>query len=184
MNSRPVAAKSSPGPSWSDDAYRPHFHPSSARHGYRSRLRSSAASQRRRVAAHLRNARYLSMAVLPRPSGELHPTRGGVSHRRCPAAPLDHRYHAVELRACPLSFHFAAQTRRMAQSHRGVPRSSSANAPSPGVSAPPRTTSTRRCMPEWPTGIVAQLRSSGTVRPDPSACSRGDMSTAFEERRT
>jgi hypothetical protein len=31
----PVAAKSYPGPSWSPDAYRPHFHPSYARHGYR-----------------------------------------------------------------------------------------------------------------------------------------------------
>jgi hypothetical protein len=31
----PVAAKSSPGPSWSDDAHRPHFHPSYARHGFR-----------------------------------------------------------------------------------------------------------------------------------------------------
>ena len=31
----PVAAKSSPGPSWSDDAHRPHFPPSYARHGYR-----------------------------------------------------------------------------------------------------------------------------------------------------
>ncbi len=31
----PVAAKSSPGPSWSDETHRPHFRPSYARHGYR-----------------------------------------------------------------------------------------------------------------------------------------------------
>jgi DDE superfamily endonuclease len=31
----PVAAKSYPGPSWSDDAHRPHVPPSYARHGYR-----------------------------------------------------------------------------------------------------------------------------------------------------
>lgn len=31
----PVAAKSYPSPSWSEDAHRPHFHPSYARHGYR-----------------------------------------------------------------------------------------------------------------------------------------------------
>jgi hypothetical protein len=31
----PVAAKHSPGPSWSDDAHRPYFRPSYARHGYR-----------------------------------------------------------------------------------------------------------------------------------------------------
>jgi hypothetical protein len=31
----PVAAKSYPGPSWSDDAHRPHFRPNYARHGYR-----------------------------------------------------------------------------------------------------------------------------------------------------
>lgn len=30
----PVAAKSYPGPSWSDDAHRPHFPPRYARHGY------------------------------------------------------------------------------------------------------------------------------------------------------
>lgn len=31
----PVAARSYPGPSWSDDAHRPHFCPAYARHGYR-----------------------------------------------------------------------------------------------------------------------------------------------------
>ena len=31
----PVAAKSYPGPSWSDAAHRPHFRPDYARHGYR-----------------------------------------------------------------------------------------------------------------------------------------------------
>lgn len=31
----PVAARSYPSPSWSDDAHRPHFCPSYARHGYR-----------------------------------------------------------------------------------------------------------------------------------------------------
>lgn len=38
--------------------------------------------------------------------------------------------------------------------------------------------------PASATGIVAQLLSSGTVRPNPHACSRGDTSTAFEELRT
>jgi transposase len=31
----PIAARHSPGPSWSDDAHRPHFRPEYARHGYR-----------------------------------------------------------------------------------------------------------------------------------------------------
>jgi DDE superfamily endonuclease len=31
----PVAARSYPGPSWSNDAHRPHFRPAYARHGYR-----------------------------------------------------------------------------------------------------------------------------------------------------
>jgi len=31
----PVAARSYPGPSWSEDTHRPHFPPSYARHGYR-----------------------------------------------------------------------------------------------------------------------------------------------------
>lgn len=31
----PVAAKASPGPSWSDDTHRPHFRPDYSRHGYR-----------------------------------------------------------------------------------------------------------------------------------------------------
>ena len=31
----PVAARRYPGPSWSDAAHRPHFHPAYARHGYR-----------------------------------------------------------------------------------------------------------------------------------------------------
>jgi transposase len=31
----PVAAKAYPGPSWSEDAHRPHFRPDYARHGYR-----------------------------------------------------------------------------------------------------------------------------------------------------
>jgi hypothetical protein len=30
----PVAAKAYPGPSWSDDAHRPHFRPDYSRHGY------------------------------------------------------------------------------------------------------------------------------------------------------
>jgi hypothetical protein len=31
----PIAARSDPGPSWSDATHRPHFHPSYARHGSR-----------------------------------------------------------------------------------------------------------------------------------------------------
>jgi DDE superfamily endonuclease len=31
----PIAARRSPGPSWSDEAHRPHFHPAYARYGYR-----------------------------------------------------------------------------------------------------------------------------------------------------
>jgi transposase len=31
----PIAARRYPGPSWSDDAHRPHFRPDYARHGYR-----------------------------------------------------------------------------------------------------------------------------------------------------
>jgi hypothetical protein len=31
----PIAARSYPGPRWSDDAHRPHFRPEYARHGYR-----------------------------------------------------------------------------------------------------------------------------------------------------
>jgi hypothetical protein len=31
----PVAARSYPGPSWADDAHRPHFRPDYSRHGYR-----------------------------------------------------------------------------------------------------------------------------------------------------
>jgi hypothetical protein len=31
----PIAARRYPGPSWSDDAHRPHFRPEYARHGYR-----------------------------------------------------------------------------------------------------------------------------------------------------
>jgi DDE superfamily endonuclease len=30
----PIAARSYPGPSWSNDGHRPHFHPDYARHGY------------------------------------------------------------------------------------------------------------------------------------------------------
>ncbi len=46
----PVAAKSYPGPSWSEDAHRPHFHPRYARHGYRWAFGALKHPQRRRRA--------------------------------------------------------------------------------------------------------------------------------------
>ena len=179
----PVAAKSYPGPSWSDDAHRPHFPPSYARHGYRWAFGALAhrtgavcvqTAATRDTAAWLHfldglgsishQARRISSSTPSRSTGGIDTMLWNWGHPRFHFIPLPKRaawLNLIEgfwkiLRQRALAGRVCSTTDEVDQA----------------------------LQPAWPTGIGAQRRFSGTVPPNPRACSNDDMSIAFEERRT
>jgi hypothetical protein len=121
----PVAAKRYPGPSWSADVHRPHFHPRYARHGYRWGV---GALQHRSGAVFLQTAATRDPTAWLRLLDGLDAfTPPGDAYLIVDALPLQWtldtmlwnwghpRFHFV-----PLPKRATAQARRVAQSHRGV----------------------------------------------------------------
>ncbi len=180
----PVAARRSSGPSWSDDAYRPHFRPSYARHGYRWAFGALA---------HRSGAAFVETTACRDTTAWRHFLDGletfapdGDAFLIVDALPLHWSVDTLRWNWGHPRFHFVPLPKAAAWLNlmEGFWKILTQRALAGRDCTSPQRGRREPCPLVRPIGISTQHPSSGAARPSPSAASSANLSIGFKERCT